>query len=528
MPQEVGDTRAMKSGSRSSRRPRSFQDLWPEPDWIRLAEETCLTHSRAERNGKGNQRLAIARALRDFAHDKRKGMTRAKIAHIRTLSEGVLDGSVDVRSLLLDIRSGTNGIDPEASYRILLYDRIGHEWDLSQAVALQDQGRDRLFRVIDTKSYIFGEGQTQDDAIAQFTHRLKTISPNARRAAFRVGRLKNDTGFVIYHRVAGRDVILERHDDADSAMRALGTRREELLEMSKSRGAAAKRAAADRRDRAHARSGPLRRQGDVTAEEVRNRFGLRAVAFGTSLTKALGQMHLNSAHDAFMDMADALGVPPAAVGLNGRLGLAFGLGGSIGTCAHYNNRTKSIHINRGNGAGAMGHEWFHALDDAAGGSALASSLPPGQALTAEARAMRRASHAFIDTPIGSRCQRLDRARGGHYYTRPEEMIARGFETWIEDRLRAVGISNAYLVNIEQREAAARNSPFPVSVKERAFVDAQMRSLLGKDGVMRRWMVARIPDSAPMAVREQPMKSDPRPRPKPAPPEEMDDWSDIEF
>ena len=47
------------------------------------------------------------------------------------------------------------------------------------------------------------------------------------------------------------------------------------------------------------------------------------------------QLHLNHAYDAFLDLADILGVPPKAMSLNGMLGIAIGAqGGGKGGLAH--------------------------------------------------------------------------------------------------------------------------------------------------------------------------------------------------
>ncbi len=106
---------------------------------------------------------------------------------------------------------------------------------------------------------------------------------------------------------------------------------------------------------------------DVSAERVMAEFGLKGVNFGnwmkTPAARAEAQLHLNHAFDAFHDLAEIMGVPPKAMSLNGMLGLAIGAqGGGGGAAAHFVAGLNEINLTRTCGAGALGHEWAHALD----------------------------------------------------------------------------------------------------------------------------------------------------------------------
>ena len=74
------------------------------------------------------------------------------------------------------------------------------------------------------------------------------------------------------------------------------------------------------------------------------------------------QLHLNHAYDSFMDLAEILNVPPKALSLNGFLGVAIGAQGSGAHAAHFVPGVNEINLTRTAGAGAMAHEWAHALD----------------------------------------------------------------------------------------------------------------------------------------------------------------------
>lgn len=112
----------------------------------------------------------------------------------------------------------------------------------------------------------------------------------------------------------------------------------------------------------------LREPNDnITSERLQTTFGFKGVNFGNWMkgdsNAAERQAHLNHAYDAFLDLADVLEVPPKALGLNGMLGLAFGAQGRGGSAAaHFVPGVNEINLTRTSGAGALAHEWGHALD----------------------------------------------------------------------------------------------------------------------------------------------------------------------
>ena len=112
------------------------------------------------------------------------------------------------------------------------------------------------------------------------------------------------------------------------------------------------------------RKGVERRTGDVKGEDFRGAFGMRAVEFGNWNNQDERQEVMNAAYDGLMDLAEVLGVPPKAIGLNGDLALAFGARGHglSSARAHYERDRVVMNLTKINGAGALAHEWFHALD----------------------------------------------------------------------------------------------------------------------------------------------------------------------
>ena len=113
------------------------------------------------------------------------------------------------------------------------------------------------------------------------------------------------------------------------------------------------------------RTGPDWRAGkDVTAQDIIDRFGFRGVNLGeyVKAKQGMAQIHLNHVFDAFSDLADLLGVPPKAMSLNGALGVAIGAQGSGKALAHFVPGVNEINITRDSGAGALAHEFGHAMD----------------------------------------------------------------------------------------------------------------------------------------------------------------------
>ncbi len=115
------------------------------------------------------------------------------------------------------------------------------------------------------------------------------------------------------------------------------------------------------------RIGPDWRGGrDVTPEMFTEDFGFRGVEFGNWVRQGKEsrerQWMLTNAFDALHDLAEALGIPPKAVSLNGELGLCFGSRGSGSAAAHYDAAGRVINLTKTRGYSSLAHEWFHALD----------------------------------------------------------------------------------------------------------------------------------------------------------------------
>lgn len=239
----------------------------------------------------------------------------------------------------------------------------------------------------------------------------------------------------------------------------------------------------ERRESNSPRVGADHRNGaDVTSEQFRETFGFRGEQFGASMPQGERQSNMNQAYDALMDLAGVIGVPPKALSLNGELGLAFGsrgTGGKNPAAAHYERDTTGkvtrnrvvINLTRKNGAGSLGHEWFHAVDNyfarmrgEKGGMLTEKPYERGDGVRLEMVAAFKQLMAAIQTSgIKERSKNLDKKRVKDYWSTGLEMAARSFESYIIAKLQDNNGSNDYLANIVPESLYAMQASYPYPV-----------------------------------------------------------------
>lgn len=112
--------------------------------------------------------------------------------------------------------------------------------------------------------------------------------------------------------------------------------------------------------------GDVRNGRDVAGKDFLDSFKIRGGEVGNWLTIKDAQVSLNMAYEAFHDFAAVLGILPEQASFGGRLSIAFGARGRGRAAAHYEPMREVINLTKMNGAGSLGHELFHALDDIIG------------------------------------------------------------------------------------------------------------------------------------------------------------------
>ena len=217
----------------------------------------------------------------------------------------------------------------------------------------------------------------------------------------------------------------------------------------------------------------------ITPERFSQEFGFRGVQFGNWVEQERRAQDLNNAYDALLDMADIIRIPARAVSLDGTLGLAFGARGKANELAHYESGQVVINLNKKNGAGSLGHEWWHALDNyfsrQDGQNEMTSENPKANsALRPEMKeAYQGVLTAIMDTFYG-RSKNLDALRSKPYWSTRTEMTARAFESYLIYKAKQEGHSNDYLANIVNPEAylgGKERFPYPTDTEMPAIAAA---------------------------------------------------------
>ncbi len=154
-------------------------------------------------------------------------------------------------------------------------------------------------------------------------------------------------------------VLDKQFDTRDQAMEYMARNAEQIIETNTTFGEADLPVPENKQ-----RIGAARRQGDVTGEDIQKAFGFRGVEFGNWNNQVERQEIMNEAYDGLLDLAEVMNIPPKAISMNGELALAFGARGHglSGARAHYEPDHAVINLTKMKGAGALAHEWFHALD----------------------------------------------------------------------------------------------------------------------------------------------------------------------
>lgn len=105
-----------------------------------------------------------------------------------------------------------------------------------------------------------------------------------------------------------------------------------------------------------------RKGRDISGNDMLRIFGFRGGEFGNWENQNDRQYNLNMSYDAFKDLAKALNIADKDISLAGDLSIAYGARGRSIALAHFESDRNVINLTKMNGAGALAHEWGHALD----------------------------------------------------------------------------------------------------------------------------------------------------------------------
>jgi hypothetical protein len=499
---------------------------WLEPDYLKLLE-----------GGAPVEAVSLARALREAVPNKPQSAWKlngwaAKVEALRGFAEDVLAGRMDIKTVEDAMqRAGSRDVANKAA----LYVAMGHERSLKgidiseERYSMYDRVEYNPPRVIwsvsrEAKGSAFGnwprelaKGDTREAAIAAFKQRAAELLAEdqapTKGATFEIysKRAGGAREFFIGKKI-GRKVAELKAGFADlKAAREYKAAHQSELEdlLAKYKAVPPVRSAQNA-----PRIGEDYRKGaDVTPEQFQDAFGFRGVQFGNYVEGARRQQDLNRAYDALMDLAGVLGLPPRALSLGGRLGLAFGARGTGGTdaaAAHYEPTTVVINLTKREGAGSLAHEWWHGLDNyfsrqrGDGGSFMTTDSRSGDGVREEMRAAFREVVSSINrTGMQERSRKLDDRRTKEYWTTKPEMSARAFESYVIAKLQDQNAGNDYLANVVGDAMFALEGAYPYPTagelpQIREGFDAFFQTVETREGDGGATVLYNTSDSAPPA------------------------------
>jgi len=461
--------------------------IWPQPDYQALLD-----------GGASPWAVAFAHAARDEipANKPRQSWKLKQWAdQVRLLRETtmkLMDGRLDVeRAKQLMTQFTSKGMRDVAG-RVELYMLVGHRQSLSgvrlssgqysihngieykPAKVIWTVEKEAAATAFSNWPRQLATGFTKEEALKAFKERYDSldINPAAKKkeTSFEIYSRRDSKGYWVGKKVGRNPIFLAGPFDNIKAARdyRFNNQAELVAKLEKS-----KEIPRERRDTNEPRVGEDMRNGqDVTPQMFGETFGFRGVEFGNWVEQGRRQKDLNDAFDALMDMAAIIGVPPKALSLNGELGLAFGARGGGGVnpaAAHYEPGKVVINLTKKSGAGSLGHEWWHALDNyfsrmrAKGDGMMTDALDVslasrGSAFQHQGAVRKEMIEAFgavmksiRETAIKARSAKLDAKRSKEYWTTDPEMSARAFESYLISKLQDQDASNDYLANIVSPE-----------------------------------------------------------------------------
>lgn len=248
------------------------------------------------------------------------------------------------------------------------------------------------------------------------------------------------------------------------------------------------------------RTGEDYRNGkDACGNDFLQDFSIRGGEFGNWTNDKERQISLNMAYDALKDLAVALGISDHDIGLRGlnqgSLAIAFGARGHGNAAAHYDFMHEVINLTKLKGAGALSHEWGHALDDLIGKSYKGESMASMQYKSGLPEEFTSLMHDLFYLENGHSTEYFSDSvafgknfsKTGHgYWDSPCEMFARAFACYVLDHTEGI---NDYLNGhaeqfVSETLSGKKVYAFPRG-EERSHINERFDALLlrlRKDGI----------------------------------------------
>jgi hypothetical protein len=222
-------------------------------------------------------------------------------------------------------------------------------------------------------------------------------------------------------------------------------------------------------DKMRERVGEDYRNGrDITANELLDTFGFRAIEFGNYVNQKEMQSFLNNIYDSLMDMSKILGISPKGLSLGGKLAIAYGARGKSAASGHYEPYKNVINVTKTSGNGVFAHEWMHALDfyfSNFNPENIYSSAPHATSgeYKSDIRDEVKSSFDNLMSVIKASDYYKRSVALNEYYSSDAELAARALQDYIIRKLEEKGQVNDFLSNHitpEEWSGSEKTYPFP--------------------------------------------------------------------
>ena len=462
----------LRTAAESEIKSQPLSKSFPKPDYQKLLD-----------SGEEKWKVSAIRALRDFLSPKPKGAYSwnlddwtKKATEFRDIAVAIMSdelsesGFRDRLTMLARTNFPFNRNDEWQIENICYaYEKLGHEYDFSELkfVNYTDNKLGLRSKKFTVKNNVDLRADTPEELLLQYSI-FKELTSNKKfereeKNPFGIYRWKKDDSYFFIGAKIGTKMceVKSPFETPEEAFKFLN----EHLDLLKEKFSEMKKIPYERENENAPRVGELFREENITPEKFQETFGFRGVQFGNWVENETRQEDLNKAYDALTDLANALNLPPKSLSLNGSLGLAFGSrgkGGKNAPLAHYEPSNVVINLTKNKGAGSLGHEFFHALDNyfskkiyATNNSMLTEQIIQNGIYEEDEVALtgfQLLKKTLSNTEMIKRSKNLDKMKGKKYWSLESEMSARAFEFYLKEKLTERGIKNDFLVNIRSEES----------------------------------------------------------------------------
>lgn len=446
---------------------------WPEPDYDKLLS-----------GGADPYMVAFIHAARDELPTKPQKSWKLKgwvqqAELLRGISSKLLSGNISsarVKEMLGSPQFAT--LERHIGSRTELYELVGHSKSLKGITFAEHQyhlykGQSNVRKWVveqKAKATMFSNwprelavADTKQEMLDQFAAKLIAEqigngdgkkAPN--KGKFSIYRKRGQEGAFVGKKIGREYIDLKKVADVAAARKYLDENTAEL----EAALAKYKETPFERNAENQPRVGDDHRNGaQVTPAIFSETFGFRGVQFGNYVEQDRRQSDLNQAFDGLMDLAAVLGIPPRALSLNGKLGLAFGArgkGGRNAPAAHYEPGSVVVNLTKNSGPGSLAHEWWHAADNYFGKQDGEGGFGTDRVLKGDTREAMREAFKLVkketqQPSLRRRAFELDKRKSKPYWDTPIELSARSFESYVIAKLKDQGAANDYLANVVSKE-----------------------------------------------------------------------------